>query len=86
MDEQGKKVSKVFIWSFVVSESIFILFAISTQFFKFLGIVVGITMVTSLSLFIAIVLAVGYGAARRGAQIGDIIEARHKEVKSKEKK
>lgn len=84
-DEHSKKVFQVFSWSFIFLGTLLILFALLTRFFQYFGIFVGIAAITILSLFIAIIIAIGYAAARRGAQIGDIIEAKHKEIKNKRK-
>ena len=86
IDEQSKKVSKVFIWTFIIFEGIFILLALPSVGEKpFLGFgsAGGFIIVTVVSLIISFFIALIYGASRRGMQIGDILEAKHKEIKSK---
>jgi|SRR3989344_2537467 len=75
---QGRKVMKVLIWSFAILELFFIILALSSSGF---GSFLGFVLVTVFSLVIAFIIALCYGAARRGKQIGDIIETEHKKLK-----
>lgn len=85
IDEQSKKVSKVFIWTFIIVEVIFVLLALpyaGEKPFLGFGSAGGFVLVAVFSLGVAFFVALIYGAARRGMQIGDILEAKHKEIRS----
>lgn len=83
-DEQSKRVVRVLKKSFMIS---FILF--ETVSLLLTGFTYNLILATILSLaaaiFLAILIAVAYRAARRGSQIGEIIEAKHKEIREKKR-
>ena len=82
-DIQGRKVGKVFGWSFLVIELFLIIlsfpYAGEKEFIGF-GSLGGFILVTVFSFIVAFFIALLYGAGRRGKQIGDIIEATHKNI------
>jgi len=87
-DTQSKKVGKVFLWSFIIIEGFFIILAMpyigEKPPFGF-GSFGGFILVTIFSLIVAFIIAIIYGAGRRGAQIGEIIKAKHREISKKKK-
>jgi len=77
------KVGKVFMWTFIILQSLFIILAlpyIAQKPFLGFGSFGGFMITIIFSLFVSFIIAVMYGAARRGKQIGDIIEANHKKL------
>src|SRR3989338_9110684 len=86
-DEHGKKIMNVFTKTFVISEIILMLIVlfifIGVGTFNFvLFLIMGLIM-TIISLFFAVIGAALCGAGIKGRQIGEIIEAKHKEIKKK---
>ena len=87
IEDHSTKVGKVFLWSFFIIELFFIILAIPSigeKSFLGFGSFGGFILVTGFSLLVAFFIAIGYGAWRRGGQIGEIIEAKHREIKNKE--
>lgn len=83
-DEQTKIVKRAFYKTFfIVFIPLMIIFLIAggSWFFSFGGLLFSLIFSSVFALFIAFIVAVARGAYRRGRQIGDIIEAKHKEVK-----
>ena len=70
-------------WTFIILQSLFIILAlpyIAQKPFLGFGSFGGFMITIIFSLFVSFIIAVMYGAARRGKQIGDIIEANHKKL------
>ena len=80
MDEHTRKLLKVFMWTFIVVEGLFVLLCLSVGFGED---AIMIPISVGISLIVALFIMVCYAAARRGAQIGEIIEAKHKEIRQK---
>ncbi len=79
-DEHGKKVGKVFIYSFITLELFFIILTLVYGGTSMGGYV----LETIFVFFFSLVISALYGGARRGMQIGEIIEAKHKEITKEE--
>lgn len=80
---QSPKVGKIFWWTFLIIEAVFIVLALpyagSKPFLGF-GSFGGFVICTIISFIISIIVAGSYSWNRRLRQIGDIIEAKHKEI------
>jgi len=79
-NEHERKVGKVFIYSFIILEVFFVVLTLIYGGTS-LG---GYIFETVFVFFVALGIGVMYGGARRGMQIGQIIEAKHKEITKKE--
>lgn len=88
INERGKKSYKVFIWTFIILESLFIILALpyaGQKPFLGFGSLGGFILVTVFCLFVAFLVLLFYGANKLGTKIGEIIDATHKELTKKEK-
>ena len=89
LDEYNRRAVKVFTYSFLILEGIFIILALpyseEKAFFGF-GSFGGFDLVTIFSLFIAFIILLFYGMGRRAKQIDDIIEAKHQEIMKNKRK
>ncbi len=83
-DGQGTLIMKTFMWSFVILLSLFMLIVVLAGISSLNDFFVAIIIGTILSSFFAFFIALMVGAGRRGMQIGEIIEAKHKKIKKPE--
>jgi hypothetical protein len=71
---------KLFLKSFLAVEGLFIFLGLASGGFGGFG---GFVVVSVFSLIVAFIVTFCAGALRRGAQIGEIIEAKHAEISKK---
>lgn len=88
-DEHSKKVMNVFTKTLIISEVILVLIILLIFLvvgtFNFILFLIMVFIMTMIALFFAVIGALLCGAGIRGRQIGEIIEAKHKEIKKKGK-